>query len=285
MTTLYPAGYGTSLITLDRMRELHEPRLHPAMGRRFFPWIESMGGLIGVGSGWRTNPHNVSAASRAGRSFHQDQKYKSGFVGYAAFDLVARNPGRIHRSPTWAESDTAPKYGLHTFVSGEPWHMQCIEMRGYQTWVDAGRPDPAADFKLPGRPDFPEVIPPPQGGDDMLPLAQPERAYDSRPSFQNEVDDKLAAANAAVPKTPFAAGETRQIVVGMCSQVFVNVTVVGTKGWVKVHGTPEVPTGAIVNSDADGVANGSAPVLSPNGTIFVTTQKACDIIVDVFARG
>lgn len=151
MATTYPLGYGTTLVTMDALRARHAPKAHPEFARRLFAWIESKEGLIGIGSGWRANPSDTSAASKAGKSFHQDQRFASGFFGYSAVDLVARNPGKVHRAPSWAESADAAPYGLHTFIQSppEPWHMQCIEMRGYDTWVNAGRPDPQF-FPLPG---------------------------------------------------------------------------------------------------------------------------------------
>jgi len=156
--TTYPDGYATRLITLDAMRAKYEPKMHPEFARRLFPWVESMGGLIGIGNGWRDKQPDKPGFAPDGKSFHQSQTWASGLVAYAAVDLVARaafgNPNPAHRSPTWAESKTAPAYGLHTFVTGEPWHMQCIETRGWQSWVNAGRPDPK-HFTLPG------TIPPP----------------------------------------------------------------------------------------------------------------------------
>jgi hypothetical protein len=59
--------------------------------------------------------------------------------------------------------DDAPKFGLHVFISGEPWHIQCIEIRGHSTWVNAGRPDPKK-FKLPTGTE-PIPVPPPPTGD------------------------------------------------------------------------------------------------------------------------
>lgn len=181
----YPAGYGTTMVSLARLREIHEPRMHPEFSRRLFPWIEAQNGLIGIGGGWRatgTQPDKPGFAPE-GRSFHQDQRFASGFVGYAAVDLVARNDAgplrrllglngspanpdattltrlrtvdKVHRAPTWAESASAPEFGLHTFITNEPWHMQCIEMRGWSTWVNAGRPDPVS-FVLPTDPESEE---------------------------------------------------------------------------------------------------------------------------------
>ena len=149
--TLYPDGYGTRLVTLEQMVATHGAKMHPEFARRFFPWIVTQGGKVGVGGGWRSIQPAKPGFARDGESFHQDQRFASGFVGYAAVDLVHVNPGQVHRAPTWAESASAPEFGLHTFIKApkpEPWHMQCIEMRGWRTWVDAGRPDPAR-FALP----------------------------------------------------------------------------------------------------------------------------------------
>lgn len=147
--TLYPDGYGTAEVTLEQMVAKHGGRMHPEFARRFFAWIVSEGGRMGVGGGWRSTQPVKPGFAPPGMSFHETQTFASGFAGYAAVDLVHRQPGQVHRSPTWAETDSAREFGLHTFVTGEPWHIQCIEMRGYQTWVNAGRPDPQP-IALPG---------------------------------------------------------------------------------------------------------------------------------------
>lgn len=256
MTTLYPRGYATQLVPLDELIRIYHPKMHPEFSRRLFAWLESMGGQIGIGSGWRAIQPDKPGVAPEGKSFHQDQTFASGFVGYAAVDLVARNPGGIHRAPTWPESSTGPLFGVHTFIKNppEPWHMQPIEMRGWQTWVNAGRLDPPR-WK-------PEE-------DDMVPLPIPERVYDSR--------EKGGL---------FAAGETRKIPVGMCRSAFVHVTAISTlPGYVSISGTDAPSPASLVNLDADGIASGGAPIGLPDGHVRVQASAACHIVVDVFARG
>lgn len=172
---MYPDGYGTSEVTLEQMVAKHGDRMHPEFKRRFFAYIESEGGFMGVGGGWRAVQPVKPGFAAPGKSFHESQTFASGFVGYAAIDLVVRQPGQKHRAPTWAETDRARMFGLHTFVTGEPWHIQCVEMRGYSTWVAAGRPDPAR-YELPG--DIPPEPIPPTDEDDM---AKPEDVYIAKP--------------------------------------------------------------------------------------------------------
>jgi hypothetical protein len=158
VTTLYPIGYGTSMVTLERMRQIHEPKMHPEYARRLFPYLEHRGGLLGIGGGWRSIQPDRPGFAPDGKSFHQNQTFASGVVGYCAVDLVAVNTAAVmvpaHRAPTWAETATAPEWGLHTFILNppEPWHMQPIEIRGWQSWVDAGRKDPVAGIPLPNDP-------------------------------------------------------------------------------------------------------------------------------------
>lgn len=164
MSVLYPNGYQRQMITLERMRDLYEDGMHPEYARRFFPYMESKGGLLGMGGADRPCPSAVSAASMRCESFHQLQRFASGLLVYAAGDLVARNGDKIHRAPTWQEVDDAPAYGLHAFIGkdtpnnddDESWHLQCLEMRGFLTWKNRGRPDPLL-FPLP-------IDPPPTGG-------------------------------------------------------------------------------------------------------------------------
>jgi hypothetical protein len=173
MTVLYPLGYKKQLVTIERLIELHSPDMIPEYRRRIFPWIVSKGGLVGIGDGWRPCPSDVSEASKRCESFHQDQRFKSGRVGYCAVDLVARNGTKDHRSPTWAETEDAPAYGLHTFIGkdtptpkdDEAWHLQPIEIRGWASWVTAGRPD----LKFFPLPDSPE--------DDMPPIAMRPKGF------------------------------------------------------------------------------------------------------------
>jgi hypothetical protein len=158
--TLYPDGYGTEMVTIEKMIAKHGPKMHPEFKRRFFAYIEYKGGLLGVGGGWRSISQ-ISAASAAGKSFHQDQKFASGITAYCAVDLVTTDgpdANNTHDGVTWEMTADAPTYGLHTFIKvpNEPWHIQPKEIRGWQTWVDAGRPDPQF-FALPG------TTPPPTG--------------------------------------------------------------------------------------------------------------------------
>jgi len=135
------------MIPLKRMRDLHEPKMHPEMARRFFAYMEHKG--FGVGGGFRATQPVKPGFAPPGKSFHEAQTFASGISAYCAIDLVVAVPGGKHRAPTWDECADAPLYGLHTFVNNEPWHIQPIEIRGHGTWVNAGRPDPKP-FTLPG---------------------------------------------------------------------------------------------------------------------------------------
>lgn len=164
---MYPIGYGSTTVTLAELKARHGARMHPEYRRRLFAWIEAQGGRIGIGGGFRTTQPAKPGFAPDGKSFHQEQTFASGFKGYAAVDLVHVTTGN-HRSPTWAEvpnsgSKEAERWGLHCFISGEPWHMQCVEMRGWQTWVDGGRRDPKAGYPIPGGDDLPDPTIPPTG--------------------------------------------------------------------------------------------------------------------------
>lgn len=172
--TLYPFGYGTELCHLDELVDRFADPMHPEYRRRLFAYLESCEGRIGIGSAWRPTPDPVSSASAQGKSFHQDQRFASGWVGIAAIDAVCPVPGAVHRAPTWSEvpaqgSDLASVWGIHANVSGEPWHLQPVEIDGYQTWCDHGRRDPVAGYPCPTpnpKPD-PEPDPEPAEDDEM----------------------------------------------------------------------------------------------------------------------
>ena len=145
---LYPVGYRTEMVTLDELKRRFTPHMHPEAARRGFAFIESKGGLIGIGSGYRppgVQPNKPGFAP-PGKSFHEGQDFPSGHY-YCAWDMVAVNEtGGNHRSPRWAEvprqgTDAAFDFGVHMNVGTESWHMQPIELDGWDSWVRAGRPD------------------------------------------------------------------------------------------------------------------------------------------------
>jgi len=166
--TRYPYGYDTGTMGMTDLRGRFEPKMHPEFARRLFAWLESEGGMIGIGSGWRQTQPAKPGFAPDGRSFHQTQTWASGFKGYAAVDLVVKREVGKHRAPTWPETESAKRFGLHTFIKTppEPWHLQPVETRGWSTWVAAGRPDPDPEFRLPT--DQPDPTPPPVGDDFMI---------------------------------------------------------------------------------------------------------------------
>lgn len=156
-----PFGYGTARIALGELRDWLLVHHHPEFVRRLLAWLTHKGGFIGVGGGYREVQPDKDGFAPDGQSFHQDQHYSDGFVGAAAVDLVVVNGGQVHRAPRWSEvpaqgSAEAKTWGLHCNVSTEPWHMQCIEHDGWQSWKNAGSPAPAPNYPLPG-----ESTPPP----------------------------------------------------------------------------------------------------------------------------
>lgn len=196
MTTLYPSGYGHDMLTLDELIDEHGVDMHPEYARRLFAWIESQGGAIGIGDGWRPNPSDTSQASREGKSFHQTQRFGSGIYGFCAVDLVHVDGSNVHRAPYWSEvpvqgGDDAPIWGVHGNVADEPWHMQPIEIDGYQSWCDNGRPDPVTNYPLPTDPINPEVPDMPLTDDEIDRIAA--RVWNWRVSYDKGQMTKTAA--------------------------------------------------------------------------------------------
>lgn len=171
MPVTYPIYYATQRVTMERLIEVFAPKMHPAFAQRLFPWIESCGGLIGIGSGFRYTQPSGTGFAPAGQSFHEYQAFVSGMKKYAAVDLVAfRGEGLTHRSPRWHEvppqgSNASKVWGVHCNVGGpdgeynwdvsyggEPWHMQPIELDGWTRWVNGGRKDPVMNYPIPASP-------------------------------------------------------------------------------------------------------------------------------------
>jgi hypothetical protein len=160
---MYPVGYGQSFMNMAQLESRYGPGApippHPAYWRRIKAWLQSRNGQIGIGGAYRFEQPAKPGFAPPGKSFHEKQRFASGFEGYAAIDLVARNGDNKHRAPTWAEvprQGTAHpdivRFGLHCNVNNEPWHIQCYEMDGWESWANAGRKDPQGDYPLPGTP-------------------------------------------------------------------------------------------------------------------------------------
>lgn len=172
---LYPIGYGRRLGTIREVMDYMSPEwIEPEYRDRIEAWFVSRGGEIGPGGAMRYVQPNKDGFAPDGMSFHQRQYFNDRAYKYMACDLVHRNGVNNHRAPTWAE---VPRQGsghpdiatylLHCNVNGEPWHMQCVEVDGYQTWVNNGRHHPNVHFSLP----------------DVQPLPQPNPTPNPSPVF------------------------------------------------------------------------------------------------------
>jgi peptidoglycan hydrolase-like protein with peptidoglycan-binding domain len=145
---MYPIGYATTMVDIDELfRRNYLDKMHPEFSRRLRKWIEAQGGRIGIGGSWRATQPTKPGFAPDGQSFHQSQTFASGRIWFCAVDLVHVNPGKVHRSPTWAEvpkqgSLEAQKWNLHCNVDNEPWHIQPIEIDGWASWVQSGRREP-----------------------------------------------------------------------------------------------------------------------------------------------
>lgn len=167
MTTLYPSGYKQEMVTLETLKRIHGPHMHPEAFRRGFAFIESKGGKFGIGGGYRppgTQP-DKSGFAPPGSSFHEGQDFPSGRY-YVAWDMVVANPGLYHRAPRWSEvprqgSQAAKDCGMHMNVESESWHMQPIELDGHDSWVQRGRKDLLNNYPIVGLPPEPTPTPTP----------------------------------------------------------------------------------------------------------------------------
>jgi hypothetical protein len=170
-TVRIPWGYSRSYKTLAEAETFLLVHYHREYIRRLLAWLSSQDGAVGIGGTWRaggTQPVNVDGEVRfapEGKSFHQDQKYADGFLGACAVDLVCPNGAGVHRAPRWDEvpaqgSLVARAWGVHCNVFSEPWHMQPVEIDGWQSWMNAGCPAPRPNYPLPGDDIDPPTVPP-----------------------------------------------------------------------------------------------------------------------------
>lgn len=162
---LVPFGYSNRYVTLGWLEEWLLVHHHPEYVRRLLAWLHFKGGAVGVGGGWRAGGAQPDRPGFApeGKSFHQDQAYDDGFVGACAVDTVFRDgpdAGDAHDGIAWSEvpqqgSAEAAIWGVHANVGspslpgGESWHIQPVEIDGWATWWNSGRPAPRAGYPIP----------------------------------------------------------------------------------------------------------------------------------------
>jgi hypothetical protein len=249
-----PYGYGKDERSIGWIETWLLAHHHPEYVARLIAWLKSRNGQMGIGGGWRadgTQPNKPGFAP-AGKSFHQNQKYSDGFVGATAVDLVHRNPGNVHRSPTWNEaivqgSDEAWRWGLHCNVGtpgsrgSEPWHIQPVEIDGHASWRRNNSPCPAPDWPFPGRTTV-------QEGNEMSAVPA-KRWFDTRaygvPLKGGEPFDARLP-----PEYSGVAG------------VYTNITIVDPSdaGFLVAYGGTEVPDTSNVNFEGGRIAYNTALV-------------------------
>jgi hypothetical protein len=169
-----PFRYGDSYITLRQLEQHLLVHYHPEYVRRLLAWLNFKGGKVGVGGDWRAGgaqPDRLGFAPE-GKSFHQDQAYNDGFVGACAVDTVFEDgpdPGDDHDGIAWREvpqqgSAEAARWGVHANVgvpgNGESWHIQPVEIDGWQTWWNTGRVAPRPGYPIPAAHDPYPTAPP-----------------------------------------------------------------------------------------------------------------------------
>lgn len=260
----YPDGYGTNRITLSEMKAKHETKMHPEFAGRFFNYIESKQGLLGVGGGWRatgTQP-DKSGFAPEGKSFHQSQTFASGIVGYCAVDLVTGNGTNVHKSPAWSDTDDADQFALHTFIEGEPWHIQPLEIRGWQTWKNAGSPDPANTSPLA----------PSTKDDKMYTLDTPIRMLDTRDEIEAPLPSGqwLQSLPKGVPNT--------------ASAIFLTVTAVSPTlaGFITVWGKGSQPNISSLNYSLNcGAIANTTLCRVDDGSFQMFNSSPVHVIIDV----
>lgn len=132
--TLYPFGYGSTMLTFDQlMTRITVNRLHPEFRRRMFAMMEHAAEeavQLGIGTGWRVQPDPPPPGfAKPGNSNHESFPAGSGAPNAVAADMVPA------AAWPWMGRNCAD-FGLRHFadVNNEPWHIQPAEIPAGRNW-------------------------------------------------------------------------------------------------------------------------------------------------------
>lgn len=153
---LIPWGYGTQYVTLQYAWSQMIGFYEPEYLRRLFRWLTFKNGAVGVGGRHRLVQPVLPGHAPPGMSFHELQLFNDGVRLAMAVDLVkpdGPDGNHDHDSMTVADapqqgSPEAKVWGVH-INTNETWHMQAIEVDGFQSWVAAGRKHPKPNYPIP----------------------------------------------------------------------------------------------------------------------------------------
>lgn len=236
-TTLYPSGYGKTMVTIDELFQRHyQDKMHPEFARRLRAWLIAQNGRIGIGGSWRSTQPNKPGFAPDGRSFHQSQTFNNGRVAFCAVDLVHVNPNGNHRSPRWEEvlrkgSAEAKRWGLHCNVTKpqEPWHIQPIEIDGWSGWANGGRKD-FGPITIPEPTPAPEPAPTPPA----LVFAYPGKPV--RRGDKGVAVELIQAVVGAKVDGDFGAATERRVKAWQKAKGLTDDGIVGAKTWKAMFG-------------------------------------------------
>jgi len=204
---LYPDGYGqwATFFSIEDLMRRHRDQggasMEPETERRITAYLIHKGGEIGIGDSWRPLGSHTSPASRANKSFHQDQMFYEGSTYFCAVDIVviggfSADGELIVREPSREQIADSKEWGLHDMGSGKRHHLGPIEIRGHGTWVSNGRRRPLHGFQLPAPdvqvPDIPEPpappAPTPEPPAPPAPTPEPPAPPVEQPTMQGRVN-------------------------------------------------------------------------------------------------
>lgn len=281
-----PFGYGDTYVSLRWLETWLLEHHHPEYVRRLLAWLHYKGGKVGVGGGWRAGGAQPDRPGFApeGKSFHQDQEYIDGFTGACAVDTVYEDgpdPGTAHDGIAWREvpqqgTAEAARWGVHANVgvpgAGESWHIQPVEIDGWQTWWNTGRPAPRPGYPIPAEHDPYQSTPPEETDMDTL---QPRRVTDTRGEGANRDQYKARPGTQHDIRIPEAKGYK-------AAQVTVTAVDADNDGHLTQWKSGTRPETSFLNYEREG-----APVtetlfvqLDTSGTFRLWTLAGVHLVVD-----
>ena len=146
----FPNGYGNQLVSIEDLRAIHSPKMHPEYAQRLFACLEDSVGLVGIGNGWRSTEQQAASYQRSpntfappGLSFHESHQLRPGSRRTrpsTPSGATAATTKHGTGCATTPDGSGCARSGTSTANRGT--RRRTIFPNGVSTWKNNGCPDP-----------------------------------------------------------------------------------------------------------------------------------------------